>query len=73
MGSKRSKVNRVATPADVLEKIAAINHLSVADVVRLFLAEALAERGSKLGTLKLSTASPRPFTYQGKALPARAS
>jgi hypothetical protein len=73
MGSKRNKVNSVTAPADMLEKIAAINHLSVADVVRLFLAEALAEGGSKLGTLNLSTASPRPFTYQNKALPARAS
>jgi hypothetical protein len=36
-----NKVSSVTMPADMLEKIAAINHLAVVDVVRLFLAEAL--------------------------------
>jgi len=54
MDSKRTNGNKVITSADVLEKIAAINHLTVADVVRLFLLEALPEEGSKLGTLELS-------------------
>jgi hypothetical protein len=38
-----NKVSGVTMPADMLEKIAAINHLAVVDVVRLFLAEALAK------------------------------
>ena len=54
MDSKRTNGNNVITSADVLEKIAAINHLAVADVVRLFLLEALPEEGWKLGTLELS-------------------
>ena len=54
MYSKRTDGNRLITPPDVLEKIAAINHLAVADVVRLFLLEALPEEGLKLGTLELS-------------------
>jgi len=32
-------------PADMLDKIAALNHLAVADVVQLFLTQALAEEG----------------------------
>jgi hypothetical protein len=43
MGSKPTHKNSVAIPAEMLEKIAAINHLTIADVVRLFLVEALAE------------------------------
>ena len=53
MYSKHANGNKLITPPDVLEKIAAINHLTVADVVRLFLLEALPEEGSKLGTLEL--------------------
>ena len=69
MGSKSDKANSVTIPADMLEKIAAINHLAVAEVVRLFLVEALPELGSKLGTLDLSPASQRRFTYENRALP----
>jgi hypothetical protein len=54
MDSKRTNGNKVITSADVLEKIAAINHLAVADVVRLFLRQALPEEQRKLGTLELS-------------------
>jgi hypothetical protein len=57
MGSKPTQENSVAIPADMLEIIAAINQLTVADVVRLFLVEALAEGGSKLGALEVSPAS----------------
>jgi hypothetical protein len=39
MGSKPKKVNSVTIPADMLEKIAATNHLAIADVVRLFLVQ----------------------------------
>jgi hypothetical protein len=42
-----NKVSSVTIPADMLEKIAAINHLAVVDVVRLFLAEALAKGDGK--------------------------
>jgi hypothetical protein len=68
MGSKRNNVNSV-TPADMLEKIAAINHLSVADVVQLFLVQALPEGEWKLGTLELSRASPPRFPYEKRTLP----
>ena len=44
MGSKPKKVNSVTIPADMLEKIAATNHLAIADVVRLFLVQALPEK-----------------------------
>jgi len=44
----------VIISADMLEKIAAINHLAVADVIRLFLLRALPEEEWKLGTLELS-------------------
>jgi hypothetical protein len=54
MYSKRTNGNKLITPSDVLEKIAAINHLSVAEVVRLFLAQALPEADWKLGTLERS-------------------
>ena len=43
MGLRPNKVNSETISADVLKKIAAINHLAVTDVVRLFLAEALRE------------------------------
>jgi hypothetical protein len=33
----------VTISADILKKIAAINHLAIAEVVRLFLTEALSE------------------------------
>jgi hypothetical protein len=54
MYSKRTNENKLITPPDVLEKIAAINHLTVAEVVRLFLVQALPESDWKLGTLELS-------------------
>jgi hypothetical protein len=54
MDSKRTNGNNVVTSGDVLERIAAINHLAVADVVRLFLLQALPEEEWKLGTLELS-------------------
>ena len=55
MDSKRTNGNKVITSADVLEKIAAVNHLAVADVVRLFLRQALPEEERKLETLELSS------------------
>ena len=55
MHSKRTNENNAITSASVLEKIAATNHLAVADVVRLFLLQALPEEEWKLGTLELST------------------
>jgi hypothetical protein len=58
MYSKRTNGNKLITPPDVLEEIAAINHLTVAEVVRLFLVQALPETDWKLGTLELS---PRPI------------
>jgi hypothetical protein len=57
MGSQPA--DSVTTSADMLEEIAAINHLAVADVVWLFLVEALPEGGLKVGTLEPSPASPR--------------
>jgi hypothetical protein len=54
MYSKRTNRKKLITPPDVLEKIAAINHLAVAEVVRLFLVQALPETDWKLGTLELS-------------------
>ena len=42
-----------AKPADMLEKIAAANDLTIADVVRLFLIEALPEPHWKLGNWEL--------------------
>lgn len=68
MGSKPKKVNSVTIPADMLEKIAATNHLAIAEVVRLFLLEALPEGEWKLGTLEVSPASPRRSTYENRAL-----
>jgi hypothetical protein len=64
MGSRLSKVNRVAIPVDMLEKIAATNHLTIADVVRLFLVEALPKPEWKVGTLEVSPASQRRFTHK---------
>jgi hypothetical protein len=58
MYSKRTNGNKLVPP-DVLEKIAAINHLTVAEVVRLFLVQALPETDWKLGTLELSPAQSR--------------
>jgi hypothetical protein len=69
MGLKPNKVNSVTIPADMLEKIATTNHLAIADVVRLFLVQALPEGEWKLGTLQLSRASPRPFPYENRTLP----
>jgi hypothetical protein len=69
MGLKPNKVNSVTIPADMLEKIAATNHLAIADVVRLFLVQALPEGESKLGNLELSRASPRRFPYENRTLP----
>jgi hypothetical protein len=43
MGSKPTQENSVAIPAEMLEIIAATNHLTITDVVRLFLIEALPE------------------------------
>jgi hypothetical protein len=52
----------------MLEKIAAINHLTIADVARLFLVEALPEGEWKLGTLELSRSSPPRFPYEKRTL-----
>jgi hypothetical protein len=54
MDSKRTNGSKMIISADVLQKIAAINHLAVADVVRIFLLQALPEEEWKLGTLELS-------------------
>jgi hypothetical protein len=54
MDSKRTNGNKMIISADVLQKIAAINHLAVANVVWLFLLQALPEEEWKLGTLELS-------------------
>ena len=64
MHSKRANENKLITPADVLEKIAATNHLAVTEVVRLFLVQALPEPEWKLGTLEVSPARQRRFTYK---------
>jgi hypothetical protein len=69
MGSQSKGVNRVAIPADMLEEIAATNHLAIAKVVRLFLLEGLPEGERKLETLERSLGSPRRFTYENGALP----
>ena len=53
MYSKGTNGNKLITPSDVLEKIAAINHLPVAEIVRLFLVQALPETDWKLGTSEL--------------------
>jgi hypothetical protein len=73
MGSRPKKVNSVTIPADMLEKIAAMNDLAVADVVRLFLTEAAGERGIEIVNFRTFAPRPRRFTWQDKALPARAS
>jgi hypothetical protein len=64
MDSRPDKINSVTIPADMLEKIAATNDLSIADVVRLFLVEALPEGEWELGTSELSSARQRRFTYK---------
>jgi hypothetical protein len=69
MGSRPNKVNSVTIPADMLEIIAATNHLAISDVVWLFLVPALPEREWKLGTLELSPASSRRFAYKNRTLP----
>jgi hypothetical protein len=61
--------NKVSNSADVLEKIAAINHLTVPDVVWLFLVQALPEGERKLGTLELSPAESRRFNHEQRARP----
>jgi hypothetical protein len=53
----------------MLETIAATNNLGIAEVVRLFLVEALREGEWNLGTLEVSSASLRRFTYGNGALP----
>jgi hypothetical protein len=68
MGLKPNKVNSVTIPADMLEKIAATNHLAIADVVRPFFVQALPE-GEWTGTLELSRASPRRSSYENRTLP----
>jgi hypothetical protein len=67
MGSQPA--DSVTSSADMLKEIAAINHLAVADVVRLFLIDALAQGGLKVGTLELSPASPRRLRMKSRALP----
>jgi hypothetical protein len=64
-----SKVNSVTIPADMLEKIAATNHLALAEVVRLLLVEALPKGKWNLGALEVSSASLRRFAYKNGALP----
>ena len=54
MYSKRTNGNKLITPPDVLEEIAAINHLAVAEVVRLLLVQALPETGTEIGDFELS-------------------
>jgi hypothetical protein len=68
-GMLPTKVNSVTIPADMLEKIAATNHLAVAEVVRLLLVEALPKGKWNLGALEVSSASLRPFAYKNRALP----
>jgi hypothetical protein len=53
VGLEPNKGNSVTIPADMLEKIAATNHLAIADVFRLFLRQAFPE-GNGRGTLELS-------------------
>jgi hypothetical protein len=60
--------NAIAASADMLTEIAAINHLAVADVVRLLLVEALPEGELKVGTLEPSPASPRPLRMKKQGL-----
>jgi hypothetical protein len=72
MYSKRTNENKLITPPDMLERIAAINHLPVAKVVRLFLVQALPERERKLGTLQLSPVQSRRFKYEKRAPPHQA-
>jgi hypothetical protein len=69
MYSKRTNGNKLINRRDVLEKIAALNHLAVAEVVRLFLVQALPEADWKLGTLKLSPAQSRRFNGEKKTRP----
>jgi len=69
MYSKRTNGNKLITPPDVLEKIAAINHLTVAEVVRLFLVQALPETDWKLGTLELWPAQSRRFNDEKRTRP----
>jgi hypothetical protein len=64
MSVTSDKVNSVTIRGDMLEEIAATNHLAVEDVVRLFLLEALLELERKLGPSELSPASPRRFTHK---------
>ena len=73
MGSRPNNVDSVAIPADMLEKIAAMNDLAVADVVQLFLTEAAGGRGIEIVNFRTFAPRPRRFTCQNKALPARAS
>jgi hypothetical protein len=73
MGSRPDNVDSVAIPADLLEKIAALNDLAVADVVQLFLTEAAGGRGIEIVNFRTFAPRPRRFTWQDKALPARAS
>jgi hypothetical protein len=69
MDSKRTNGNKAINPGDVLEKIAAINHLTVADVVGLFLVQALPEGERKFGDFTLSPAQSRRFNYEKRARP----
>jgi hypothetical protein len=69
MYSKRTNGNTLITPPDVLEKIAAKNHLTVAEVVRLFLVQALPDTDWKLGTLELSRSESRRFNDENRTRP----
>jgi hypothetical protein len=69
MYSKRANGNKLINRPDVLEKIAALNHLAVTEVVRLFLVQALPKADWKFGTLKLSPAQSRRSSGEKKTRP----
>ena len=73
MRSRPNNVDSVTIPAEMLEKIAAMNDLAVADVVQLFLTEAAGGRGIDIVNFRTFAPGPRRLTWQDKALPARAS
>jgi len=56
----------------MLEKMAATNHLTITEVVRLFFVEALPEPEQKLGTFERLPPRPRRFDCQKKVPPSQA-
>jgi hypothetical protein len=67
MSSRPNNVDSVTIPADMLEKIAAVNDLAVADVVELFLTEAAGGTGIEIVNFRTFAPRPRRFTWQDKA------